>query len=32
MTTPGFLDEYTRLCEDLAPLLQFLCRALDLEF
>ena len=27
MTTPGFLDEYTRLCEDLAPLLHFLCRA-----
>jgi uncharacterized protein (TIGR02453 family) len=32
VTTPGFLDEYTRLCEDLAPLMHFLCRSLDLEF
>jgi uncharacterized protein (TIGR02453 family) len=31
-TTPGFLDEYTRICEAGAPLLRFLCRALDLEF
>ena len=31
-TTPGFLDEYTRICEELAPLLRFICRALDLEF
>ena len=30
--TPSFLDESTRLCQDLAPLLRFLCRALDLEF
>jgi uncharacterized protein (TIGR02453 family) len=32
VTTAGFLDEYTRICEALAPLLHFLCRALDLEF
>lgn len=32
VTTAGFLDEYTRLCEELAPLLHFLCRALELEF
>jgi uncharacterized protein (TIGR02453 family) len=31
-TTPGFLDEYTHLCEGLAPLLRFICRALALEF
>ena len=31
-TTPGFLDEYTRLCEACAPLVAFICRALDLEF
>jgi uncharacterized protein (TIGR02453 family) len=31
-TTPGFLDEYTRVCEAGAPLIAFLCRALGLEF
>jgi uncharacterized protein (TIGR02453 family) len=31
-TTPGFLDEYTRICEAGAPLIRFICRALDLEF
>jgi uncharacterized protein (TIGR02453 family) len=31
-TTPGFLDEYTRICEAGAPLVRFICRALDLEF
>jgi uncharacterized protein (TIGR02453 family) len=31
-TTPGFLDEYTRVCEAGAPLIRFICRALDLEF
>ena len=31
-TTPGFLDEYTQICEGVAPLLHYLCRALDLEF
>jgi len=31
-TTPGFLDTYTELCETAAPMMRFLCRALDLEF
>jgi uncharacterized protein (TIGR02453 family) len=31
-TTPGFLDEYTRVCEAAAPLVKFICDALDLEF
>ena len=31
-TTPGFLDEYTRVCESAAPLVKFICDALDLEF
>jgi uncharacterized protein (DUF2461 family) len=31
-TTPGFLDQYTRVCEAAAPLVKFLCDALDLEF
>jgi uncharacterized protein (TIGR02453 family) len=31
-TTPGFLDEYTRVCEAAVPLVKFLCDALDLEF
>ena len=31
-TTPGFLDVYTGICEDAAPMMRFLCRALDLEF
>ena len=29
VTAPGFLDRYTRLCESAAPLMRFLCRALD---
>jgi uncharacterized protein (TIGR02453 family) len=31
-TTPGFLNEYTRVCEAAAPLVKFICDALDLEF
>jgi uncharacterized protein (TIGR02453 family) len=31
-TTPGFLDEYTRICEAGAPMIHFICRALDLDF
>jgi uncharacterized protein (TIGR02453 family) len=31
-TTPGFLDVYTGICEDAAPMMRFLCTALDLEF
>jgi uncharacterized protein (TIGR02453 family) len=31
-TADGFLDEYTRVCEGAAPLVRFICRALDLEF
>lgn len=31
-TTAGFLDEYTRMCEAAAPLVRFICRALDLEY
>jgi uncharacterized protein (TIGR02453 family) len=31
-TTPGFLDVYTGICEDAAPMMRFLCAALDLEF
>jgi uncharacterized protein (TIGR02453 family) len=31
-TTPGFLDEYARICESAAPLMRFICRALQLEF
>lgn len=31
-TADGFLDEYTRMCESAAPLVRFICRALDLEF
>jgi uncharacterized protein (TIGR02453 family) len=30
--TPGFLDEYTRICAAAAPMMRFLCNALDLEF
>jgi uncharacterized protein (TIGR02453 family) len=30
-TTPGFLDEYTRVCEAAAPLVKFICDALGLE-
>jgi uncharacterized protein (DUF2461 family) len=31
-TTPGFLDEYTRVCESAAPLVKFVCDALGLDF
>jgi uncharacterized protein (TIGR02453 family) len=31
-TTPGFLDEYTRVCESAAPLVKFICDALELDF
>jgi uncharacterized protein (TIGR02453 family) len=31
-TTPGFLDEYTRVCESAAPLVKFICDALGLDF
>jgi uncharacterized protein (TIGR02453 family) len=31
-TRPGFLDEYTRICEAAAPLVRFICDALELEF
>ena len=31
-TAPGFLDEYTRICEAGVPLIRFICDALDLEF
>jgi uncharacterized protein (TIGR02453 family) len=31
-TSPGFLDRYARACEEAAPLMRFLCGALDLEF
>jgi uncharacterized protein (TIGR02453 family) len=31
-TAPAFLDEYTRICEAGAPLVRFICDALDLEF
>jgi uncharacterized protein (TIGR02453 family) len=32
VTAPGFLDRYTRLCESAAPLMRFLCRALDVRY
>jgi uncharacterized protein (TIGR02453 family) len=31
-TADGFLDEYTRICEAAAPLVRFICRALELEY
>ena len=31
-TGPAFLDEYTRICAAGAPLVRFICDALDLEF
>jgi uncharacterized protein (TIGR02453 family) len=31
-TAPGFLDRYTRVCESAAPLMRFLCDALELEY
>ncbi len=29
---PGFLDEYARICRGVAPLMQFLCDALDVPY
>jgi uncharacterized protein (TIGR02453 family) len=29
---PGFLDEYARICRAAAPLMQFLCEALDVPY
>jgi uncharacterized protein (TIGR02453 family) len=31
-TAPGFLDRYTRVCESAAPLMRFLCDALDVAY
>ena len=31
-TSPGFLDEYERLCRTGAPLMRFLCKAVGVEF
>jgi uncharacterized protein (TIGR02453 family) len=31
-TAPGFLDRYTRVCESAAPLMRFLCGALDVAY
>jgi uncharacterized protein (TIGR02453 family) len=32
VTAPGFLDRYTELCRSAAPLMRFLCRALDVAY
>jgi uncharacterized protein (TIGR02453 family) len=32
VTAPGFLDRYTGLCQSVAPLMRFLCRALDVAY
>jgi uncharacterized protein (TIGR02453 family) len=32
VVAPGFVDEYARLCAALAPLMQFLCDALELPY
>ena len=32
VVAPGFLDEYARICLAAAPLMQFLCDALDVEY
>jgi uncharacterized protein (TIGR02453 family) len=31
-TAPDFLDRYTRVCESAAPLMRFLCRALEVAY
>jgi len=31
-TSPGFLDEYERLCRAGGPLMQFLCKAVGVEY
>jgi uncharacterized protein (TIGR02453 family) len=32
VVAPGFVDEYARICRTAAPLMQFLCDALDVPF
>jgi uncharacterized protein (TIGR02453 family) len=32
VVAPGFVDEYTRICRAAAPLMQFLCDALDVKY
>jgi uncharacterized protein (TIGR02453 family) len=32
VVAPGFLDEYARICKAAAPLMQFLCDALDVQY
>ena len=32
VVAPGFVDEYARVCRDAAPLMRFLCDALDVPF
>jgi uncharacterized protein (TIGR02453 family) len=32
VVTPGFLDEYARICRTAAPLMRFLCEALDVAY
>jgi uncharacterized protein (DUF2461 family) len=32
VVAPGFVDEYARVCRSAAPLMQFLCDALDVPY
>jgi uncharacterized protein (TIGR02453 family) len=32
VVAPGFVDEYARICRSAAPLMQFLCDALDVQY
>jgi uncharacterized protein (TIGR02453 family) len=32
VVAPGFIDEYARICRTAAPLMQFLCEALDVPY
>jgi uncharacterized protein (TIGR02453 family) len=32
VVAPGFVDEYARICREAAPLMQFLCEALELRY
>jgi uncharacterized protein (TIGR02453 family) len=32
VVTPGFVDQYARICRDAAPLVRFLCDALEVPF
>jgi len=32
VVAPGFVDEYARICRSAAPLMQFLCDALDVPY